>query len=85
MNIQRNQHWFLMIVASWFLCKKENPFGYKKMKNLVQMCSETTFGEILMNINWLPGFYERKKCVGGKYLPKKRNNIKTLNIIFIDQ
>ena len=39
-----------MIVASWFLYKKENPFGYKKMKNLKRMYGETTDGETFMNI-----------------------------------
>ena len=72
-----------MIVASWFLCKKENSFGKEKIKNVVRMCSETTGGEILMNtVTW---FLCKKIFFRGKYLPKKRNNIKTSNIIFIDQ
>ena len=39
-----------MIVASWFLYKKEIPFGCKKMKNLKQIYGETTDGKAFMNI-----------------------------------
>ena len=41
---------FLGLLLPGFYVRKKNPFGYKKMKNLVQICSETTVGEIAINI-----------------------------------
>ena len=35
--------------ASWLLCKKENPYGYKKVKIMGQMYRETNAGDIYMN------------------------------------
>ena len=51
MNIQRSQHWLSSFDCCFLVSKYERKsLQIEKMKNLVQMCSEVTGGEILMNI-----------------------------------
>ena len=73
---------FLGLLLPGFYVRKKNPFGYKKMKNLVQMCSETTLAKLLWTL--LHGFYERKKNLGVNIYQKSVMTFRTLNIIFID-
>ena len=68
-------------IASWFLCKKENPCIYNKTQNLARICSETINDEIFINI--VSCFLWTKKIVGVSIYQKNRINIKTL--IFIHQ
>ena len=60
-----------MIVASWFLWKKENPYEYKKIKILIQMYRETNTGKIVIIIT---SFYVTQNLYVQEFTKKAAQN-----------
>ena len=65
-----------MIVASWFLCKKENPYGYKKNKKSSTNVQGNHYWRNIYDHCFLVSM--KKENLYCTNLPKKRREI-TLN------